>query len=238
MPAGPGPERRVGLLQVLRHVGRRDRGAIDDRAGRRADRRRRRCACARWNRRRRRRPAPRPRSRSPPCRMTATPVPRARSPSPGSRCEARSAGVRAAGVEQRAVDVGAVRDRVGVAEALARSARRSGMLATSSPVTASSISSRSISSACFFAAAPTPSASSTDSALGATCRPTPASPNSRACSSTSDAEALPRQRQRAGKPADAAAGDGDRPARYECRPASRISRPVPPSRGRASPCRR
>ena len=60
------------------------------------------------------------------------------------------------------------------------------MLATSAPVTASSISSRSISSACCFAAAPTPSASSTDSALGAICRPTPASPNSAACSSTSD----------------------------------------------------
>ena len=80
---------------------------------------------------------------------------------------------------------GAMRDRVGVAEALLEGAPQ-GMLATSSPVTASIIRSRSIISAFFFAAAPTPSASSTDSALGATWRPTPTSPNSRACSSTSE----------------------------------------------------
>src|SRR4051794_8254297 len=64
------------------------------------------------------------------------------------------------------------------------------MLTTSSPVTASIIRSRSIISAFFFAALPTPRASSTESALGATWRPTPTSPNSRACSSTSDRNPL------------------------------------------------
>ena len=34
VPVGPGPERRVGLLQVLRHLGGRDGGAEDDGAGR------------------------------------------------------------------------------------------------------------------------------------------------------------------------------------------------------------
>ncbi len=185
MPAGAGPECRVGVLQILRHLGGRDRGAKDHRAGRRriavaddalshirsdavgADQRRGHDPFAAVQRDRH------------------AGVLRIEIHARGSRCEARS--VRARG-RRRAARRGCRRDAPPRKDC--RSARRTasphGMLATSSPVTASIIRSRSISSACFLAAAPTPSASSTDSALGATWRPTPTSPNSRACSSTSE----------------------------------------------------
>ena len=90
VPAGPGPERRVGVLQVLRHLGGRNGGAKDDRAGRQriavaddalshiridavgADQRGRGDALAAVERRPTRRICP------------------ARNPSRGYRCEARS----------------------------------------------------------------------------------------------------------------------------------------------------
>ncbi len=224
--AGPSASRRPGWW----------RGR--SRRRRAADRRRRRCAFARSNRRRRRRSAPPPRSRvagrrARPTRRACLQL-EAHHPAVGAELDQL---MRAAGVEQRRRgcrrDAPPRRD----CRSAARTARRSGMLATSSPVTPSIISSRSISSAFFFAAAPTPSASSTDSALGATCRPTPTSPNSRACSSTSER-----------KPCRASASAQASPPMpppaiatglfVACWRRSRASRTIPPWRGRASSCRR
>ena len=123
VPARPAPERRVGMLQVLRHLGGGDGGAEDDGAGRQriavaddalshvgidavgADQRGRGDALAAIQRHRRRRSRP------------------ARSRSRGCRCAARS-GHGAAGIEQRPVDVRAMRDRVRIAEAPLERARR------------------------------------------------------------------------------------------------------------------
>ena len=186
VPVRPAPECRIGLLQILRHLGGGDGGAEDDGAGRQriavaddalshvridavgADQARRR-RCARRS--------------------------RASTDDAGSvQLEAGHAAVGAqldqfvARGRRRAAGRGYGRDARPHKDcrSAARSAAPQGMLATSSPVTPSIIRSRSIISAFFFAAAPTPSASSTDSALGATWRPTPTSPNSRACSSTSE----------------------------------------------------
>jgi hypothetical protein len=123
---------------------------------------------------------------------------------------------RLAAVEERAVDVGAVRSRRKGCRSGGRSARRAAMSTTRSALTPSIMSSRSMKTASFFTRPPTPSASSACQALGRAGMPAPISPKLRRLLEHHRTEALARERQRRGEPADAAAGDDDRPIVASC----------------------